>query len=676
MEVLRLTHGVTEAAAREQKVAEARRILCHHDEEDSGAVGVAIGFVQSGKTMSFTTLTALAADNGYRVVVVVLGNTHLLVGQNTERLEDDLQIRARQDWVWAHLHLPKANTDLDGLLIQEDRLILITVLKHASRLNKVAQIFENSHHIKNTSVLIIDDEADQASLNAGAHKGTTTPTYRSIRRMRAALQRHLYVQYTATPFAPLLLEPQDGLAPKFAELLAPGSGYTGGRTFFLDERDAIVRHVSDDEAEETSPNSLPTGLRTALETFLVGAAHHKAEPDLKAGVSMLIHTSGLKADHQQISRLVKAYLQGARTRIALPPGDPGARAWLDQLRPVRDDLIGTGAPPLGDDDFHKNLAWTLRMARVWVVNSSEEGENPDWALSPVNVLVGGNKLDRGFTVRGLTTTYITRRASGGQADTIEQRARCYGYKRPYLPYCRVFAPNNVVDAFTSLVHTEADMRESIAAWQADGRDLREWSVERGLLLPDDIRPTRKTVLRDTYERQFSGWSFLRRPLRSAEATAANIEILAGTGVLGAPERTYGDVSVRSVRIPVTRLVSTLLEPWHREASAGWDHGAIVRGLTSLAASQIVGDCDLLFFELAGGVPRTRAWREPDGFDNLMQGSNEGTGYPGDRRLVEGLQLQVHRVSPRDSDDVTLALAIYVPEHPGGLGQIVRRGAGR
>src|SRR4051794_2374117 len=227
MRVLELTHGVTDVAAREQKVLEAQRILAHGPTAgQTAAVGVAIGFVQSGKTMSFTTLAALAADNGYRVVVVILGNTHLLVGQNTERLEDDLQIRQRDDWVWAHLHMPKATTDLDSLLAQDGRVVLITVLKHAARINSLAEIFEKNGLVRDAPVLIVDDEADQASLNAGVRKNRVTPTYRSIRRMRAALNRHLYVQYTATPFAPLLLEPQDGLAPEFAEMLAPGAGYT------------------------------------------------------------------------------------------------------------------------------------------------------------------------------------------------------------------------------------------------------------------------------------------------------------------------------------------------------------------------------------------------------------------------------------------------------------------
>src|SRR3546814_1240158 len=101
-----------------------------------------------------------------------------------------------------------------------------------------------------------------------------------------------------------------------------------------------------------------------------------------------------------------------------------------------------------DEEFEAALAYCVKLTRVWVVNSGEDGEDPDWKLSPINLLIGGNKLDRGFTVKGLTTTYMTRKATKGQADTVEQRARCYGYKRPYIRHCRVFAPKNVTDAFT------------------------------------------------------------------------------------------------------------------------------------------------------------------------------------------------------------------------------------
>lgn len=676
LEVFRLDHGLLDLPARAQKVEEAQRILSHGPVvAKKSAIGLALGFVQSGKTMSFTTLTALAADTGYRVIVIILGNTHLLVDQNTDRLLGDLRIEERDDWRWAHLHLPHKQ-DIDFYLSQDDRVVLITVLKNATRLSNVAKLFEASNEVSSLPALIIDDEADQASLNAGVKKAKQTPTYKAIQRMRSALGPHLYVQYTATPFAPLLLEPSDELSPEFLEVLAPGEGYTGGTAFFIEKRNEVVRAVTPGEAEEKNPGRLPPALDRAVSSFLVGSALLRATGAFPNIASMLIHTSGMKVDHKAIWQLVESNLQPLRVKARLPADDPGKAAWLRRLESVRDDFTTHGTPPVSDEDFAREISWCAQHAKVWMVNSSEEAEALDWKMSPVNILIGGNKLDRGFTVKGLTTTYMTRRAQGGQADTIEQRARCYGYKRSYIDQCRFFGPTDVVDAFTSLVHTEADMRESLIAWVSSGRQLRDWSAENGLLLPDDMRPTRPTVLKETYSRGITGWSFLRRPDTERSSTDWNRGLVGATGLLDEEPDVFGDVRVRTQEnVALEVVLEDLLKPWRVTASAGWDHPLILRTLRQLAAGKLLSAIALVHLEASGSSgsrPRNREWREPDGFVQLMQGRNAGTGYPGDRMLMpDEPQLQVHRVAPHGEDEL-LALALYVPSLAGGVSKVVRR----
>jgi hypothetical protein len=681
LKIFEADHGLVEPEARQQKVSEAQRILRHGPRSGgSSAVGLALGFVQSGKTMSFTTLAALAADTGYRLVIVILGNTHLLVGQNTDRLLQDLRIDERDDWLWAHRPMPRATEDLDFFFAQDERVVLVTVLKHAKRLNDVASALERSTLVGDVDALIVDDEADQASLNAGVKKGKVTPTYKAIQRLRTALPRHLYVQYTATPFAPLLLEPHDDLSPDFLELLTPGTGYTGGSAFFIEHRDAIVRRIGDSEAEEKSPDRMPTGLAKALNTFLASAALLRASGDLPGSVSMLIHTSGMKVDHSSVAGYVKAFLEPLRSKAASPEADLGRQAWLRSMQPYRQDLVAHGCTDVADDAFASALAWCVRMAKVWIVNSGPDGEQPDWKMSPVNVLIGGNKLDRGFTVNGLTTTYMTRRASRGQADTIEQRARCYGYKRDYIRSCRVFAPTNVIDAFTALVHTEADMRASLQAWVEAGRPLSDWSAEHGILLPDDLRPTRPTVLRDPYDRGITGWSFMHRPDLDETVTEANRKLLDQVGIETGEVERYGEVHATVLEsVPVEAVVELILEPWRFTASPGWDHPAITRGLRANARAGLLVTMSVLLLQrqLKGGelAPRERYWSEPNGFGNLMQGANPGTGYPGDRSLRDGVpQLQAHRVARADGlSPESLALALYVPQVEGGLHKVVKRG---
>ena len=176
MKVLELDHGISDPRERQIKIDEAARILSHGA---SGSVGLALGFVQSGKTMSFTTLAALDADNGYLIVIMLLGNTHLLTGQNTERLLGDLRIAgpsAREDFRWASLEMPTATTDLDFYLDQANRVVLITTLKHAMRIESIAKMLERSVVASEVPCLIIDDEADQASLNTQVKRSGESPT--------------------------------------------------------------------------------------------------------------------------------------------------------------------------------------------------------------------------------------------------------------------------------------------------------------------------------------------------------------------------------------------------------------------------------------------------------------------------------------------------------------------
>ena len=180
LEVFKLHHGITDQSALDLKVEEATRILSHHTPDNNeSTVGLALGFVQSGKTMSFTTLAALAADNNYKVIIAILGNTNLLLDQNTSRLMSDLRIdgpAARTDYRWAHLPMPSERTDIDWFLDQSNRTILITTMKNRSRIDRITKIFEASIYAKNINCLIIDDEADQASLNTKVRKGEESAT--------------------------------------------------------------------------------------------------------------------------------------------------------------------------------------------------------------------------------------------------------------------------------------------------------------------------------------------------------------------------------------------------------------------------------------------------------------------------------------------------------------------
>ena len=125
--------------------------------------------------------------------------------------------------------------------------------------------------------------------------------------------------------------------------------------------------------------------------------------------------------------------------------------------------------------------------------------------------MGGQVLDRGFTVEGLTVTYMPRGPGVGNADTIQQRARFFGYKRPYIGYCRVFLDPSVADLYRKYVRHEEDVRQRLVDHITSGRPFS--SFRRAFCLDRAFRPTRQSVIDVDYTRpRFpSGWCVPSRP---------------------------------------------------------------------------------------------------------------------------------------------------------------------
>ncbi len=397
------------------------------------ATGLLLGRIQSGKTTAMSGLAALAHDKGYRLVIAILGSTNLLLSQNTTRMlrglgqSDDL----RSDYSWVHLdptlERQRLGAEIQGA-IESDRTAFVTVLKHSRRLQTLADQLGRLD-LSETSVLVLDDEGDQASLNTLVAQGRESPTYRAIGDLADALPSHLYLQVTATPFAPLLLESNDRLSPSFVEFLEPGAGYTGAREFFIDHGDEVIRLVSAGEALSQPPAMLPIGLRQALANYLLGAAHLLATDPLSAPVSMLVHPTHLVAIHERVTTLIRREIDDLRTTIG-SIDDPRQlpEPYLGQYR----DLLRWGLQPTDGDRLMTQLRRVLQLIKIWTVNSAADQDSIRWAMSPAHILVGGNKLDRGFTVEGLTVTYLSRQTSV-QADTLAQRLEPLAIARNTFP---------------------------------------------------------------------------------------------------------------------------------------------------------------------------------------------------------------------------------------------------
>ena len=249
--------------------ASVDRILRNGDRSTPHST-MSLGYVQSGKTTSMSALAAAASDRGYRIVIALLGTTLLLRDQNRDRLKVALGIDENNyTWISTDELSSRQLTKEVGNWLERGRTVFVPILKHWKHIDSVATALSQLEQSKNIRTLIIDDEADQASLNTNATGDLPSRTFTAIVDLMDALPNHLFVQYTATPYAPLLLPHGDPLMPDDVEFLLPGSGYTGGREFLIDDAETVIRPIPyGDESSNAQISKLPKSLETAVAAFV------------------------------------------------------------------------------------------------------------------------------------------------------------------------------------------------------------------------------------------------------------------------------------------------------------------------------------------------------------------------------------------------------------------------
>ena len=313
----------------------------------------------------------------------------------------------------------------------------------------------------------------------------------------------------------------------------------------------------------------------------------------------------------------------------------------------------------------------------WLVNSVSALNKVDWNVAPIHVLVGGNKLDRGFTVEGLTVTYMNRPTSV-QIDTLEQRSRAFGYRKDQLPYCQFFATQRTIKVLRDIVYTEYDLRARLRDYVDRDQSIDEWAHEVGLLLPSGTKPTRDAVVQ-ALSRTSTGWHSLRRPSLDIEERTKNRGLVAATGLFEAAHANYGRLNFRTVQMPLEQVIETLLEPWHLVGySPEWRRDDILEVLRRNPRQD--AEVPLILMEGEGGEARVRKWEDEIGFINLFQGRDLTNApnqpfYPGDRAIPQteeqpdDVVVQIHRVVRRghEADGELLTPAVHLGER-----SIVRR----
>ena len=438
----------------------------------------------------------------------------------------------------------------------------------------------------------------------------------------------------------------------------------------------------DDVPTNSNPLPEPPGsLLEALRIFMVGVAAGLHLAGNRGNRSMLVHPSHRTAQHQEYYNWVREIFEDWKGILNLPDIDPDKQELIEELRAAYDDLVHTlegDLPPFGR--LAPTFRFAFRRTRLIEVNA-RAGRTPevDWGSAYGWILVGGQAMDRGFTVEGLTVTYMPRGIGVGNADTVQQRARFFGYKREYLGFCRVYLEQGTHNAFQRYVEHEEDMRRQLVDIRDSGRSLNEW--KRAFVLDNALRPCRHNVLEFDYIRgRFSNdWVAPRVILATDVVLEANRQTVADfvetthfVADDGHPGRTDTQRHEVVLNLSLRDVMERLLIPMRITSSRDSQR---ITGLLLQLSRALENDPDesCTVYRMSPATGRERGVDASGEVTNLFQGqapvnprARRGEIYPGDHAIRQDGQVsvQVHALTlTRDGSRVrenVPVLAVWVP----------------
>ena len=518
------------------------RHLSPPEKENFDVRGLVLGYVQSGKTANYTALIAKAADVGYRLFIVLSGMDNGLRRQTQIRLEQELV--GHPEISSNAVPLPElgkqwhtfTTRDIDGdfqqgnvntATLQGTQPVLLVVKKNGAVLRRVINWLReaDSNTIAQIPALIIDDEADQASID-------TTGTYivegeessddyepptvinGLIRTLLEKFPRCSLVSYTATPFANILI-PADKVNPEFGPDLYPrnfiislpkprlyfGAEELFGRASFTGEEDAgagidVFRPIPAEEVTSWEANQrAPESLRSAIFDFaLAGAAKAKREEETsEKPAAMLVHTSHLTSEHNVAEKIVRTALQEIRDQWRYRKND----CIKDEMRPRwNEGFYPTtnsydSSKTVNFDELHDLIGEFLESVQVKTINSNR-GDILDYEEEPdaKTIIIGGNKLSRGLTIEGLLVSYFTRKSQSPMYDTVMQMGRWFGYRESYVDLTRLYMTDDLADIFGHLSLVEHRLREDLIIY-SNRKGITPKDIGMRILAHPSMRVTNK-----------------------------------------------------------------------------------------------------------------------------------------------------------------------------------------
>lgn len=457
--------------------------------------GLVLGYVQSGKTANMTAVIAKAVDAGYNLIVLLGGVTNKLRAQTQRRLESDIVER--------HRHLWQLYTTADDsgdfarpangqfTMPVPGRAQLVVMKKESNRLDAFLRTIERTPTtvLSSLKTLIIDDECDQASVDASPRDNSPTKINEAIRKIIRALPAVSYAGYTATPFANVFINPHesDDLYPEdfITDLPRPKDYFGALEVFGFDPDDAeedggasagkdMIRLIPTEEVARLRPAgarnhaafvpAITAELERALLWFLITCAIRRRRGQASSHMTMLVHTSPNVSQHTRMSETIRTWLEDNAADISSASGEIWDRlAGVFVAEVERVPLAGSGEQSLTSEALLPWLKEVLDLIEVAVENG-ESVERLDYTEeAKTYIVVGGSVLARGLTLEGLCVSFFLR--TSRQYDTLLQMGRWFGYRHGYADLPRLWTTGDLALNFRALARIEDEIRQDIAMYR-------------------------------------------------------------------------------------------------------------------------------------------------------------------------------------------------------------------
>jgi hypothetical protein len=520
--------------------------------------GLVVGQVQSGKTSHYTGLICKAVDAGYRLIIVLAGVHKSLRSQTQLRLDEGfLGLDTQLERAWkkntnrigaglasskplhvAYLTNSADNGDFKKGIARQIGIplgslpILLVVKKNSGVLRNLvtwlqtqagAQDDHGAPYFTDIPILLLDDEADHASINTketvlGADgepmtEQEATAINTRIRGLLKMFAKSVYVGYTATPFANVFIHPyvnttqigRDLFPRSFILNLPAPSNYLGPVQVFglgeetdnaLEQNGLPTIRIIDDYQTDLPQNhkkghyvpALPSSLRRALLAFVLSCASRAARGQASEHNSMLVHVTRFTDVQERVAELIEQELFALRNRIIYGDGERTDRI-LDELELLwRSDFEPTfmEIERYLDDPAMVRVAWgevdaRLRdaVAKITVkkINGSAK-DVLDYFGNPEGISViaiGGDKLSRGLTLEGLTVSYYLR--ASRMYDTLMQMGRWFGYRPGYADLCRLYTTDELVSWYRHITVASEELRRDFDEMVRAGRSPEDFGLK-------------------------------------------------------------------------------------------------------------------------------------------------------------------------------------------------------